>query len=107
MRIVEQPKESEVVEEKSQQTKIQEIVVNKPTINSPWLVKEEKPKKKGWWIFKIPIFVYLLLSSGYVYLSTKALSVYLNNPISMYLLIGLHIIIIIMFIILCIVTKKD
>ena len=117
MRIV-QEKQVEVIEKPMEQekpsvveTKVQEMVATKPTTTSPWNIKEEvKPKKKtfgtkSWWIFKAPILLYLLASSGYVYLSSKALATYMTNPYLMYALLGLHVIIIMMFILLCIMTR--
>lgn len=90
------------------ETKVQEMVA---TTTSPWNIKEEvKPKKKtfgtkSWWIFKAPILLYLFVSSGYVYLSSKAIATYMTNPYLMYALLGLHVIIIMMFILLCIMTR--
>jgi len=103
--VVEVPKQEEV---KPQQTKIQEMIATKPTSNTPWNVinTAKKPKAKGWWVFKAPILIYLLLSTAYVFLSGKAIATYANNQMAMYGLLGLHAIVVIMFIMLCVVTRR-
>ena len=106
--VIEKPMEQVVIKPSVVETKIQEMVA---TTTSPWNIKEEvKPKKKtfgtkSWWIFKAPILLYLFASSGYVYLSSKAIATYMTNPYLMYALLGLHVIIIMMFILLCIMTR--
>jgi hypothetical protein len=65
-----------------------------------------KTKPSGWWIFKAPILIYLLLTFGYAYIGGQALSIYLNNPSILYATLGLHTLVFIMFILLCVVTRR-
>ena len=83
-----------------------QIVQKEKEPQYPMIDRIKQPKQRGWWIFKAPVLIYLLLTYAYVYLGGQALTLYLKNSSIVYALLGLHTIIVIMFIMLLIVGRK-
>jgi len=84
-----------------------QLPVATPYGNIDFSKKKKTWGTKSWWIFKTPLLVYLLLSYGTVYLAGRALSVYLTNSSITYGALGLHTIMLLAFIFLCVATKGD
>ena len=125
MQIVDQnnPKEQKIEEtyEEPQQDVFQEVDFNKigeqqaPVQQAPApvfvppvdtmtpMIAPTAKKKKGYWIIKIPILVYLIFSSVLIYIAGISIGVSMNT---VWALLGLHGVATAMYILLLALTRK-
>lgn len=71
----------------------------KPGLKPPWVDEKKQKKPKGKMFLKITMLVYLLLVSLYVYLSGSAVSAFTSAKWPLYVALGLHLVMIIIYII--------
>lgn len=105
MQIVEEEKK-EI--EKPIEIKVTEVKpVEKSIPNFTAIPVRVKEKSKGRWALKIPILVYLVLMYSCVYISGKALGLYMNNSVIAYYAVIIHTVFVVLFLMLSFMKEKN
>ncbi len=102
---IDQPKKQETIVAVEQPRK--SIFSEPQPLFTPMPIQKKKKSfgTKAWWIFKGPVLLYLLALSYPIFIFGSALATKTTNPSYLYAILGLHAIIIIMFALLCVMTK--